>query len=480
MKNLFSVIPADFFKPLNSKYKEQYADCLLKIYDSYHSEISFGVAKEQIIDTLEEYYSSFSTEITLDDDEIQSENTDNSPRSNAFKTVNYLRRCGWLDFEEEKNYQQNVVLSELAIPFIKTMSDVIKNEETEYQGLISQIHAVLQNEELYSKPYQFILKNVSSNTEQLVSSLKKLNVSIKNHIDKQTKHKDLSTVLEMFTKYNDEIVSKSLYRLKTSENVGKFRQSIKINLDKMLSDVKILNALIDGFMEIEQEEDREIAQDKIVSMIVDVKNAFENLDKIIFDIDRKNNLYLRNAASRAKFELSSGTNQQGKINAILRYLTEVSESDFDSIWGDKFKDFDEKSEIVEIKDSSIFNVFCQKFVSEESVKKIPEKKTYDEVQSVENTIASSIEEKELKKKLLLDRQLARFYRKKIEEFVLQKLDGKSTFKASEIEINNRKDFEKLIYIRLFASTSKIYNIKKSGNRVKTAKCEFNDFEICRK
>ena len=129
----------------------------------------------------------------------------------------------------------------------------------------------------------------------------------------------------MFTAYNEEIVSKSLYRLKTSENVGKFRQSIKINLDKMLSEPKILKNLVDGYMEVEQENDAILAQEKIVELIVDVKRAFENLDKIIEDIDRKNNFYMKNAASRAKFELASGTNQEGKINTILRYLTEVSE-----------------------------------------------------------------------------------------------------------------------------------------------------------
>ena len=41
MKNLFSILASDFFKPLNSKYKDQYADCLLTIYNSYKREISY-------------------------------------------------------------------------------------------------------------------------------------------------------------------------------------------------------------------------------------------------------------------------------------------------------------------------------------------------------------------------------------------------------------------------------------------------------
>lgn len=457
MKNLFSVIPQDFFKPLNSKYKDQYADCLLAIYNSYKTEISYGVDRESIVSTLTDYFNTRSDDISFDNDN----SFEKDSRSKAQKTINYLKDYGWLDFEEEKNYQQNVVLTEYAVPFIRTMTDVIKNEETEYQGLISQIHAVLQNEELYSKPYQFILKNVVNSTEQLVSSLKKLNISIKKHIDKQTKNKELSEIFSLFSVYNEEIVSKSLYRLKTSENVGKFRQSIKINLDRMLSEPNILKDLVNGYMEIEQETDPEIAKDKIVEMIVDVKSAFENLDKIIEDIDRKNNHYMKNAASRAKFELSAGTNQEGKINAILRYLTEFSEDD-------------------ENVPESLFNVYVQKFVSEESIKKIPEKKTYEEVAKINVAENITEEERAIKRKLLLDKQMSRIYRKKIEALVSERMGEKNIMLASDIPINNRKDFENLIYIRLFAVESHIYKIKKTEQRVKTDKCEFTDFEIIKK
>ena len=457
MKNLFSVLPKDFFKPLNSKYKDQYADCLLAIYNSYKTEISYGVEREAVVSTLTDYFNTRTDDISFDDDN----SFEKDSRSKAQKTINYLKDCGWLDFEEEKNYQQNVVLTEQAVPFIRTMNDVIKNEETEYQGLISQIHAVLQNEDLYSKPYQFILKNVVNNTEQLVSSLKKLNISIKKHIDKQTKNKELSEIFSLFSVYNEEIVSKSLYRLKTSENIGKFRQSIKINLDKMLSEPKILKDLVEGYMEIEQETDSDFAKDKIIEMIIDVKSAFENLDKIIDDIDRKNNHYMKNAASRAKFELASGTNQEGKINAILRYLTEFSDED-------------------ENIPDNFFNIFVQKFVSEESIKKIPEKKTYEEVASISAAETLTAEERALKKQLLLDKQMARIYRKKIEAFVLECLGEKNYIFASEIPINNRKDFENLIYIRLFAIESYVYKVKKTEQRIKTDKCEFTDFEIIKR
>ena len=229
----------------------------------------------------------------------------------------------------------------------------------------------------------------------------------------------------------------------------------------MLSEPKILKDLVEGYMEIEQETDSDFAKDKIIEMIIDVKSAFENLDKIIDDIDRKNNHYMKNAASRAKFELASGTNQEGKINAILRYLTEFSDED-------------------ENIPDNFFNIFVQKFVSEESIKKIPEKKTYEEVASISAAETLTAEERALKKQLLLDKQMARIYRKKIEAFVLECLGEKNYIFASEIPINNRKDFENLIYIRLFAIESYVYKVKKTEQRIKTDKCEFTDFEIIKR
>ena len=76
--------------------------------------------------------------------------------------------------------------------------------------------------------------------------------------------------------------------------------------------------------------------------------------------------------------------------------------------------------------------------------------------------------------------MARIYRKKIEAFVSECLGEKNNMLASSIPINNRKDFENLIYIRLFAIESNVYNVKKTENRIKTDKCEFTDFEIIRR
>lgn len=469
MKNLFSVIPADFFKPMCGKYREQYADCLLLIFNSYKAEISYGADREDVVSTLTEYFNGRDDAISFDDDATFEKDS----RAKAQGAINYLKNCGWLELEDAPNYRQNVLLTENAAVFIEAMSRTVNREETEFQGYISSIYAMLQNRELYAKPYQLIIKKAYSEVNQLTSSLKKLSISIKKHLDIQTKKLDMRQVLEMFAAYNAEIVSKALYRLKTSENISRFRQTIRARLDEMLYNDGLMQALAEEYAEIEGEKDISAAKEKSAAIINEIKNAFERLDLIVNDIDRKNRLYLRNAAARAKFELSAGSNQEGKINAILRFMAENKSAEY------------ENEEI-----AATFQMFPQRFVSEESIRKIPEKRNYGEVSAVAEANALSAEEREKLRRQLMERQQRRIYRKKIEEYVKRILSGRKSIFASEIPVRNRSDFENIIYIRLFATGSRIYSIKPrmekdaEGQNVRhraiMPSCEFNDFEIIAK
>ena len=168
MKNLFEVLPIDFFKPLTSKYRKEYADCILLIFNTFQSELSYGVNREIVVKILEQYFEIDDTEMTFDE-----QNYIRDAREKANAVIASLKNCGWLEYEQERNHQLNVVLMEYAIPVIESMNQVLREEETEYQGIISQIHASLQNEDLYSRPYEMMIKGVKENTIHLMSELKK-------------------------------------------------------------------------------------------------------------------------------------------------------------------------------------------------------------------------------------------------------------------------------------------------------------------
>lgn len=118
---------------------------------------------------------------------------------------------------------------------------------------ISQIHASLQNEELYAKPYELIIMGVEENTEHLVSELKRLNVSIKRHMDRQTNDMDATEILDHFFRYHKDIGSKAYLRMKTGDNISYFRSSIIDRIDRILESSEIMERAVVGYMEIRQE-----------------------------------------------------------------------------------------------------------------------------------------------------------------------------------------------------------------------------------
>ena len=62
-------IPIDFFKPLTSKYRQVYADCILLIFNTFKPEISYGVNREIVVKTLTDYFEVDDMEMTFDDEE---------------------------------------------------------------------------------------------------------------------------------------------------------------------------------------------------------------------------------------------------------------------------------------------------------------------------------------------------------------------------------------------------------------------------
>lgn len=125
---LFSILPQIFFNSLISKYKEQYVDCILLLFNTYKTEFSYGSLDREIaVKILINYFEQTNIEIEFDDDDIIPKN----PLDKANGVLKILKDSGWIDYEQQLNRQVNILLFDYALPFIESMNQVIKNEETE-------------------------------------------------------------------------------------------------------------------------------------------------------------------------------------------------------------------------------------------------------------------------------------------------------------------------------------------------------------
>ena len=408
MKNLFQILPSDFFKPLTSKYRQVFADCILLIFNTFKPEISYGVNREIVVKALTEYFEVDDMEMTFDDEGTFIKDA----REKANAVIASLKLCGWIEYEQERNHQLNVVLYEYAVPIIESMNKVIQEEEAEYQGLISQIHASLQNRDLYAKPYELIIKGVKENTDRLISELKKLNASIKRHMDKQTADMSAAEIIDHFFAYHKNIGSKAYLRMKTSENISYFRSSIIEKIEEMMENATVMERAVIGFMEVEQEEDKEKAFDNLVSELLDVKSMFYRLDEIIEDIDVKHMRYMKNAVMRARFKLATGNNMEGKLAKVLDLLAE------------EINNGGEKAEVVSDELISLCSIYTQGYISPESLRAIPVSRKNVVVDNLSEVQLMSDEQRLLYKEALKQKNRQRFSRKNINEYVSTLLEGR--------------------------------------------------------
>ncbi len=468
MKNLFAVIPEEFFKPLTSKYKREYVDCIQLIFNTFRPELSYGVDRDIVLSTLESYFEENSTDgMMFEDEQVVAGDS----RSKANAVIRTLKECKWIEYENVENYRINVVLQDYAATIIQSFIQIVKDDEMEYQSVISQINATLLNEDSYSKPYQYILKRINENTEELISGLKKLNISIKKHMENQTNEMDTKEILEHFFQYHKGIGSKAYLRMKTSDNVSYFRNSIIERLDMILQSEEIISLAVDGYMEIEQVNDREEAHEEVINLIMNMKSSFYRLDDIIEEIDRKHAKYQQSAVMRAKFLLSTGNNSEGKILRILNYICDEFNKD------ETLNLYDESPEPL----MQIFNIFPTRFIDNESLKTISVSKKIGNIDDLEDGFSVSDEERDQYLALWNEKNKNRFSRKNVNAYVEELLEGKSRITASSLPLNSKRDLIRVIFISLYGRNSvNCYKVEPKDTKITVNGFTFTDFEIIRR
>lgn len=466
--NIFDIVGAQFFKPLTGQFKTLYFNCLTIIYDSYRSELSYGIDREILVGKLVDYFDH------LDVSDIQFEDEHETLRDSRVKATTFLRKLkeyGWIEYEIGNDQIAKVIMPNHAVTMIQTMLEITKQEEMEYQSELSAIYSLLTNEELLGRPYPQVVKPVYERTIALFTGLKKLNTSIKKYIEDLTSDKQAEDILQDFFSYQEEIGSKAYHRIKTSDNVSRFRNTIINRLQDILSEPSVFERTVSGYQNIENENDSANAGEAVHALIADVIDHFRSYDEIITEIDRKHTKYIRNAVERAKFLLLNTNNIEGKISTVLQLLSEEFNKD----------EQNNLSEDAHDELCVLFNMFPQGFISGESLKSIPISKKITDVDDIYTPEIMSDEERELRRMAVYEKNRNRFSKKNIEVYVAEILKEKTGISAAELPMETRRDTIRTIFIALYGHSQKSrYVIIPKENTICVNGFTFRDFEIRRK
>ena len=172
---------------------------------------------------------------------------------------------------------------------------------------------------------------------------------------------------------------------------------------------------------------------------------------------------------RARFLLSTGNNLEGKLSKILNDISEqmnqTSENGTDGQTDDK-------------QVTNLFSIFSQHFLSPESMKTIPVKKKLADIEQIKKAEVLSEKERALYKEALRMKNRNRFSRKNINQYVIALLGDREKLPVTEIPVESKRDFIRIIYISIYAGNrANNYKIKRSGKRAKIGEYELPYFEI---
>ncbi|MDT8718816.1 hypothetical protein IAI10_19350 [Clostridium sp. 19966] len=457
---LFKNLPENFFTPLASKNKNIYWDCIYILYSIMNSRLSFGIERELVIDELQDYFDSYGSDIVEDDITVA------GSRDKANLVVRKLIDYGWLTSETTYSHVQLVHFNDYAVEIVKTLDKIVNNNKLEYQGYIYTIYTLIRSN---SESKGILLNQIYENTDKLITGLKSLNSNIKRYIDDLTKYSTVAEIMDiLFNDYRSNIIDKAYHRLKTSDNVSKFRPEILEALEAYIRDEDFIRSAAREISEI-TELSSEDSMDRVRDILRELVDAFHNMDFIIEEIDNKNSQYQRSAINRAKFLLSNSEDLSGQIKDILLYMSEeIAGSDI-SLSTVYYLDYVE----------NLFKIYSQGFLDEASFyAPIEGKKDFKPEALIDVNIDST------KRKQKLDSLKSKLEDSmnpnNIEKYVSEILGNREVMLASSMPLNTTKDFIRIIYIRLYGQRKRVCYRVVNKDLVNINGYKFRDFEIWRK
>lgn len=335
---LFDVIPENFFSILSSKNKKLYVACLLQAFSVYEAGSILGTDRKTIVDDLTVF---LDHHLSLCDSCLEEFPDDiDEPKSSKDFANLVLRRfeaCGWIYIDITNEYVEILNFTDSAITIIEALISICPrsidyyNDDdfydptyelinpNEYKGYIYTIYSLLNSETF---DYAIMLEQVFRNTKMLIRSLRKMDSRIKDYINGVVETSEIKDLMSKLIDYNKEIYEPTYTKLKTSDNINKYRLNIVNKLEDLSLNKEAMETITLSYMYKFKNHDAALSRaNRDIDEIIDV---FNSLDEFISGIDYKNKTYINSTIGKIKFLLNEEDNIIGKLNGILKYVKNMN------------------------------------------------------------------------------------------------------------------------------------------------------------
>jgi len=193
-----------------------------------------------------------------------------------------------------------------------------EDETHEFRGYIYTVYTLLQNEH---NEFAMVVDQVYKNTIAFIREIRKLDSRLKYYIRTIIENSEIRDLINLLVNYKVELVDQAYSRLKTSDNVAKYKLAIVKKLEEYQANPVIMDMIAREYM-INANNNGDLAKIRANKRIDDIIDIYNSLGYIIDEIDKKNKIYVNSTIAKIKFLLNDDENIIGKLNAILRFTSE--------------------------------------------------------------------------------------------------------------------------------------------------------------
>lgn len=471
---LFDVLPERFFSVLASPARSVYAHILFLIYDLYRQEL-YGTPREAIVDAAAGYLEAqqLSAADLVGDDEagLTDGEATLSPRDKANAVLRRLQDTGWLEVEQRTDYQQYVNLADYAIRVLDVLDQIRRQERTEYAGYVLATYVALTAEEAERNPGLAIAKAYDQ-TRLLVRDLKSLHQNIKRYTEQLLKEKEPRDILAMhFGDYKLEVLDRAYHRLKTTDNVSKFRPRILQRIDQWLGSSDWLQRAAADEVRRGRQPSQQAAEAALMEQLNFIRSSYEQMDNLLDEIDRRNAQYAKASLEHVRYLLNNTQDTEGQLVELLQLLAgelQAGAVSVDDPWPAELAELFAVENIQTLEESSLYTPRTQRRSHRPQPLEVPE---------------VSAAEREAARGRLRQKLVSRLTYGRINEYVQARMGDQPEIRAADLGIETVQDFVKLIYVAAYSRSRRVsYRVDFTGERITTGdgRFSFKNIRIRRK
>ncbi|MCR1808947.1 Wadjet anti-phage system protein JetA family protein [Haploplasma modicum] len=458
MAHLFDKLNPNFFSILSSPNKKMYVDCLFIIYNAVDSiEESFQGDREYVVSRLVDYFDDIALEEFVD---VTENNKPNTSRQKANYVINVLKNNGWIGEEELGDYKISLNLFDYSIKTISLLDDIVNARQDEYTGEIFAVYSLLNSFTI--EEGIGVIEQSYKKTLEIIKKLKALKANIYRYyydITKKRSKENLQNILEkLLIEYKQNFFDTSYYNLKTKDSLPRYKRAILKRVSVIYDNVETMDILASKVIQDKRIDDYNEAFSYIENKLRFIQDSFNVLDNLIIDIDRKNEQYISATASKILYLTNHSDDIEGIFNRLFKVVLSDDDFDFNSILN-----------VAQIKNLDTASLYNQRRYRMDS---IPE-----ELFDTEDFFTEEDKERRIQK--ILENSI--YSKREINKYVLELLRDRISLKASEIIVNSKEEYIKLVLIFLYSkSVGMEYDIELLNNEVVSNFVSFNDFKIFHK